>query len=138
MIFLRQLKNLIGRIIMWPFSCKSCEIWQSNCQGFTEQNVQLRNHYLEMVNKVSELRKLSELEWLPLANLPPIKTNLLVANKDFTYFGFLYLEDGWDYSKKINMQGKEKIWATYTNTESIAWWLNLDLIKKDNNVVESN
>lgn len=84
------------------------------------------------VNKTLELRKLSQLEWTPLDGImPPIKTNLLVANKDFTYFGFLYMEDGWDYSRKINMFGKGLIWATYTNAESISWWLNLDLIKKE-------
>lgn len=119
--------------MMWPFSCKSCEVWKKNYLGFTEQNNQLRDHYLDMVSKVSELRKLSELEWLPLKNMPPLNTNLLVANRDFSYFGFLYLKDGWDHSKKINMQGKGKVWATYTNPDSIAWWLNLDLIKKDSN-----
>lgn len=66
----------------------------------------------------------------PFAPYAPINTNLLVANKDFTYFGFIYMEDGWDYSRQINMQGKDKIWATYTNVESVHWWLNLDEIKK--------
>jgi hypothetical protein len=111
---------------MWPFKCKKCK--------------ELENQ-LELTEKISNFHKkqlsLAKLKWVELGVFndaldpwPPIKTNLLVANKDFTYFGFLYMEDGWDQSRKINMQSKDKVWPCYTNPESISWWLNLDLIGK--------
>lgn len=112
---------------MWPFSCKKCEDYRVS---------------LDLSEKIIDFQKkqlsLSKLKWIELGVFndaldpwPPIKTNLLVANKDFTYFGFLYMEDGWDQSKKINMQCKDIIHATYTNPDSISWWLNLDLIGKN-------
>lgn len=113
---------------MWPFKDKQKEIdiWKARC-----------GELLMEVNELKSRETLSELRWIPLHNnmiplclMPPIKTNILVANIDFTYFGFLYMEDGWDQSKKINMQSKDKIWPCYTNPESISWWLNLDLIGK--------
>lgn len=79
---------------------------------------------------LNQQRRLNKLKWQPLSEEPPINTNLLVANKNFTFFGFLYFEDGWDNSRKINMQCKDKVWPTYTNPDSISWWLNLDLIKR--------
>ncbi len=111
---------------MWPFKCKECpqlkqlaDTWHIRC-----------GEQMARAIKAESKAVLSELEWHPLSELPPINTNLLVANKDFTYFGFLYMEDGWDYSRKINMQSKNNVWATYTNPESISYWLNLDAIKK--------
>lgn len=105
---------------MWPFGCKEC--------------IKFNNAANSLSKIVMQQHALLNIKWLPLTNLPPLHTNLLVANKDFTFFGFLNLEEGWDYSRKINMWGKDGIiWATYTNPDSIAWWLNLDLIKKDIN-----
>lgn len=112
--------------MMWPFTCKNCKA--------KEADLELKEYLIaEGASIIKNLRELSKLEWTPYTTYmkaPPLNTNLLVANKDFTYFGFLYMEDGWDYSRKINMHGKDKIWPTYTNPESIHWWLNLDEIKK--------
>lgn len=108
---------------MWPFSCHHC------CE---KENI-IERLRIELGSKWREnisLLHMSKLKWSPLSDSPPLNTNLLVANKDFTYFGFLYMDDGWDNSRRINMQCKDKVWPTYTNTESIAWWLNLDKIKK--------
>lgn len=106
---------------MWPFKCKQCDIHNDNLKYSLSTISNLREQYRQVIEQAG-------VEWHPFDKPLPIKTNILVANKDFTYFGFLYFEDGMDY-RKINMQGKDKIWATYTNPESIAWWLNLDLIK---------
>lgn len=107
---------------MWPFKCNRCP----ELEEMLQTSASLISFHKANAN-------LEDLKWNSLGNIsgfPPVNTNLLVANKDFTYFGFLYYEDGWDYSRKINMQGNGQVWATYTNAESIAWWLNLDLIKK--------
>lgn len=108
---------------MWPFKCK-------NCRNEKEKSDKWFHLYGTLFTEYSNLISLNKIRWLPLSETPPINTNLLVANIDFSYFGFLYLEDGWDYSRQINMQGKDKVWPTYTNADSIAWWLNLDEIKK--------
>jgi hypothetical protein len=108
----------------WPFYCKECD-----------RNLAGRVFWKEMAQKemllVEQLKHISLLEWIPICQtLPPINTNLLVASKDFTWLGFLFMEDGWDYSRKINMFYKDRVWATYTNADSVAYWLNLDLISK--------
>lgn len=111
---------------MWPFSCKECIEKDKHIKDWkwlAQENCKERKHFQE----------LSTIKWHPLSENPPINTNLLVANKDFSYFGFLYMDDGWDNSRRINMQSKDLVWPTYTNTESIAWWLNLDLIKRGSN-----
>jgi hypothetical protein len=112
---------------MWPFNCIECPR--------KDVEKEIKDHLIKEANSIIySLRELSNLEWTSLrewtTKRPPLNTNLLVSNEDFTYFGFLYYDDGWDYSRKINMHGKGQIWATYTNPESIHWWLNLDLIKK--------
>lgn len=110
---------------MWPFTCKKCSQYDQCLKQVVKTNQACKEALLSQCN----------IGWKILQeDQPPLLSNLLVANKDFTYFGFLYLEDGWDYSRKINMQGKDGvIWATYTNASSVYWWLNLDLIKKDMN-----
>jgi hypothetical protein len=109
---------------MWPFKCKQCEGLKA-----------LYNHsnkmYSMLLKENGKLLNLLSLQWRLLSEqTPPLNSNILVANKDFSFFGFLYMDDGWDYSRQINMQGKEKVWMTYTNPESVHWWLNLDEIKK--------
>ena len=110
---------------MWPFSCKNCVVLENKIHHWV-------NRALNAEKENKSLKLVSRLQWQPYDTLGliPSLANILVANKDFTYFGFMYIEDGWDYSRKINMFGKSQIWATYTNTDSIAWWLNLDEIKK--------
>lgn len=113
---------------MWPFSCKECIKKDSDI----EEKDSLIKEGIVIINS---LRTLSKLAWVPFESYtfePPTNTNLLVANHDFTFFGFLYYEDGWYNGRKINMQCKDKVWPTYTNPDSISWWLNLDLIKRDN------
>lgn len=115
---------------MWPFSCKSCKELKAVNEKFKEVNRVATSTLNNAVKKLKHAESLAQLSWHLLSDTPPINTNLLVANKDFSYFGFLYMDDGWDNARRINMQGKEKVWPTYTNTESIAWWLNLDEIKR--------
>src|SRR5437762_13169188 len=103
------------RILMWPFKCKKCPDLEKRLND-------TKHDWCVACDKWKKLNKQLGILWKPLSELPPTNTNILVANKDFTYFGFLYYEDGWDYSRKINMQGKGQVWATYTNAESIAWW----------------
>lgn len=105
---------------MWPFSCTECP----RKDNFIKHAVDTTQNLTQLLRKQNGWKQLADIQ-------PSLHSNILVANKDFTHFGFLYMEDGWDYSRKINMFYKGLIWATYTNPESISWWLNLDLINKE-------
>lgn len=136
---------------MWPFKCKECpklhklyehanELYKKELQNsstLASANGQLQDTVQGLLKELGAAKALQDIKWMELGGssdsldpYPPTNANILVANKDFTYFGFLYMTDGWDLSRRINMQGKENVWPTYTNTESIHWWLNLDLITK--------
>ena len=115
---------------MWPFNCKECPGYQKKLTDSFKREDIWKERYEKETRRSAMFHRTSKYKWRPLSDLLPINTNLLVANKDFSYFGFLFMDDGWDNSRKINMYNKGTIWATYTNPESISWWLNLDEIKK--------
>ena len=111
--------------VMWPFKCKQCVY-------FEKQFNNARNRWWRVNKELYLLEKLAQAKWTPIADgYPPLHTNLLVANKDFTYFGFLYLTDGWDNTKRITLYNKDEAHLTYTHPDHIAYWLNIDAFKKD-------
>jgi len=116
---------------MWPFKCKQCEIKQLTNTQLKVNLTTFQRMSEKLEAKLQQQEKVSNLKWIDITHeLPPINTNILCASADFNWLGFIYMEDGWDYSRQINMQGNGKIWATYTNPESVHWWLNVDEIKK--------
>lgn len=110
---------------MWPFKCKTCpELQERKDFWFDKYCALSRDFYV--------LKEIACTQWTPIAEgYPPLNKNLLVANKDFTYFGFLYLTDGWDNTKRITLYTKDEAHLTYTHPDHIAYWLNIDAFKKD-------
>lgn len=113
---------------MWPFTCKRCKDYDELIQ---RKNLWF-DKFVQEHRTVQLLRETGCAQWTPLGvQLPPLNTNLLVTNKDFTYFGFLYLPDGWDNTKRINMFNQDQVYMSYTTPDTIAYWLNIDLFKKE-------